>query len=422
METLKRQCKYFLAFLFPFLLIHYNLTAQHAEGWQASKETIERLTNARPTVNYYEEKVPAYTLPDVLTLTDGGKVSTSRQWEKVRRPEVLELFRKNVYGRVPQTSYEKSYKVINEDKTAMNGTATLKEVDITITARGRSLVIHLILFTPNHSKKPVPAFLLINNRGQANIDPTRKVKSEFWPAEEVIARGYAIAAFNNSDVDPDNFDNFKNGIHGVLDIDPRPDDAWGSIAAWAWGASRCMDYLEMDKNIDAYKVAVVGHSRGGKTALWAGAEDPRFAIVVSNESGCGGAALARRRFGETVGIINTKFPHWFCTNYKQYNDNEDALPVDMHMLLTLTAPRALYVACASDDLWGDPRGSYLSLYHATSVFKLYGYPTAIPEATPPLNKQVMSGQVAFHIRDGEHNMLLKDWNFFMDFADVVLKK
>jgi pimeloyl-ACP methyl ester carboxylesterase len=282
-------------------------------------------------------------------------------------------------------------------------------------------VIHLTLFTPGKAKKPVPVFLLIDNRGPANTDPARKVKSEFWPVEEALARGYGMAVFNNADLDPDNFDDFKNGIHALLDKNPRQGDSWGTLAAWAWGASRCLDYLVTDKDVAGDKVAVVGHSRGGKTALWAGAEDQRFAMVVSNESGAGGAALARRRFGETVSRLNSAFPHWFCSNYKKYSDNEDALPVDMHMLLALTAPRALYVDCADEDLWGDPRGSYLSLYNAVPVFNLLGKNSTIPEAMPPLNKQIISGKVAFHIRYGVHNMLLKDWNWFMDFADVVLK-
>lgn len=418
---LKKHSGLFLAVLFPMSLITAGSLAQNAEGWRASKETVERLSKSRSEVNYYEEKVPAYKLPDVLITNNGRKVSSSRLWNTVRRPEILELFRKNVYGRIPETPYEKSFKIVNEDKTAMGGSSTLKQVEINITSEGKSLVIRLTLFTPNNAKKPVPVFLLIDNRGPANTDPLRKVKSEFWPAEEVIARGYGIAVFYNADVDPDNFDNFKNGIHGLLDKNPRPDDAWGTIAAWAWGASRCLDYLVTDKDVDARRVAVVGHSRGGKTALWAGAEDTRFAMVVSNESGCGGAALARRRFGETVSIINTSLPHWFCTNYKKYGNNEDSLPVDMHMLLAMIAPRAVYVACASEDLWGDPRGSYLALYNAVPVFKLLGTDSAIPEAMPPLNKQVMKGKVAFHIRDGAHNMLLKDWNFFMDMGDIVLK-
>lgn len=416
------RCKGMASTLLIIIINTYNASAQIDSSWRASLQTVEKLSKERPEFNYYEEKVPLYSLPDPLTTSDGRNVANGDLWKELRRPEILELFRKNVFGRVPETPYDKSYKVVREDKTAIDGTATLKQVEITIAAGGKSLVIHLTLFTPENSQRPVPVFLLIDNRGPLNTDPERKVKSEFWPVEEAIARGYGMAVFNYADIDPDKFDDFRNGIHGILDINPRPPDAWGSIAAWAWGASRCMDYLETDKDVASGKVAVVGHSRGGKTALWAGAEDSRFAMVVSNESGCGGAALARRRFGETVGRINTAFPHWFCSNYKMYSDNENALPVDMHMLLSLVAPRALYVDCASEDLWGDPRGSYLSLYYAVPVYKILGKNSDIPEPTPPLNKQLISGNVAFHIRDGVHNMLLKDWNWFMDFADVVLKQ
>jgi hypothetical protein len=406
----------YLCFFFPAVIV-----AQTQEGWHASPATVERLSKNRTEFNYYEEKVPAYTLPDPLTTIGGKKVKSPGLWKNLRREEILELFRENVYGRVPETAYSKAFNTVNQDKNAMNGAATLKQVDITISSEGKSLVIHLTLFVPNNIKKPVPLFLLIDNRGPENTDPERNVKSEFWPAEEVIARGYGIAVFSNSDVDPDNFDDFKNGIHGVLDRSARKPDAWGTIAAWAWGASRCMDYFETDKDINSKKVAVLGHSRGGKTALWAGAEDQRFALVISNESGCGGAALARRRFGETVARINSSFPHWFCTNYKKYGNNEDALPVDMQMLLALIAPRALYVACADEDLWGDPKGSYLALYHSLPVFQLLKTKSKIPEIMPPLNKQVRGGKVAFHIRDGGHNLLMKDWNWFMDFADYVWK-
>ena len=394
---------------------------QTDKSWRAPEQLVEKLSKEHSGFNYSEDKIPAYTLPDLFRANDGMKINTSDLWNKVRRPEILELFRENVFGRVPETLYQKSFKIVKTDKNAMDGAATLKQVDIIITSNGKSLVIHLTLFTPNKAQKPVPAFLLIDNRGPANTDPLRKEKSEFWPVEEAIARGYGMAVFYNADVDPDNFDEFKNGIHGLLDKNPRPADAWGTIAAWAWGASRCMDYLVTDKDISSDKIAIVGHSRGGKTALWAGAEDTRFAMVVANESGAGGAALARRRFGETVGRLNTAFPHWFCTNYNKYSNNEVALPVDMHMLLALIAPRALCIDCAEEDLWGDPRGSYISLYNAVPVFKLLGWNSSIPESMPPLNKQVISGRVAYHIRDGVHNMLLKDWSWFMDFADIVLK-
>ncbi len=403
------------------LLFSEVSTGQQVTGWQASKETVEKLSKSRSEFNYYEEKVPSFTLPAVLTANNGNVITKKKQWMKIRRPEILELFRTNVYGRVPSTPYKLNFKIMNEDRNAINGTATLKEVDITINAGEKSLVIHLSLFVPNNVPKPVPAFLLICNRGLDNIDVSRKVKSEFWPVEEAVARGYGIAAFYNADVDPDVDDNFKDGIHALLDNGVRPPDAWGTIAAWAWGASRCLDYLVTDRDIAKNKIAVIGHSRGGKTALWAGAEDQRFAMVISNESGCGGAALSRRKFGETVARINTSFPHWFCSNYRKYNNNEDALPLDMHMLLALTAPRALYVDCAADDLWGDPRGSYLALYYALPVFKLFDSKTSVNEAMPPLNTQISSGKIAFHIREGEHNLKLKDWNFIMDFADKVLK-
>jgi pimeloyl-ACP methyl ester carboxylesterase len=404
-----------------FSVLSNHCFAQTEESWRPSRETIDRLTRTASEINYFEEKVPAYVLPDVLATIKGKKVKNARMWEKVRRNEVLEMFRENVYGRVPSTPYTKSYKLVNEDKNAMGGAATLKQVDITIASGGNSLDIHLTMFVPNKVSKPVPAFLLIDNRGPANTDPTRKLKSEFWPAEEVISRGYAIAVFSNADVDPDNYDGFKNGIHGLLDRGVREPDSWGTIAAWAWGASRCMDYFETDRDINSGKVAVVGHSRGGKTALWAAAEDQRFAMAVSNESGCGGAALARRKYGETIERINKAFPHWFCTNYTKWSGNENSMPFDMHMLISLIAPRAVYVTSADEDLWADPRGSYLSLYHSLPVFRLYDTKTVLGEQMPPINKQVKSGKAAYHVRDGAHNMLLKDWNWFMDFGDTVLK-
>jgi hypothetical protein len=396
-------------------------TAQPATGWTASKETVEKLSKSRSEFNYYEDKVPSFKLPSVLTANNGKLVGTKDEWMKIRRPELLELFRTNVYGRVPATPYQMDFKIINEDDKAIGGAAKLKQIDVIIKAGGKSLTIHLNLFIPNNVKKPVPVFLLICNRGLDNIDPTRQVKAEFWPVEEVIERGYGIAAFYNADVDPDVDDNFKDGIHALLDNGIRPPDAWGTIAAWAWGASRCLDYLITDKDVSNNKVALIGHSRGGKTALWAGAEDQRFAMIIGNESGCGGSSISRRRFGETVARINTAFPHWFCSNYKKYNDNENALPIDQHMLLALTAPRVLYIDCAADDLWGDPMGSYLALCSSIPVFKLFDGKTSISETMPPLNTQVTSGKVAFHIRDGEHNLKLKDWNFIMDFADKVLK-
>lgn len=404
-----------------FLFLPFSLFAQNNGIKQSSNDAADKQSIIEIPINYQEAQVPAYSLPNLLTFPNGQKVTGKREWTKNRRPELLELFTTQVYGRVPGTPYTKIIKVVKTDPNAMNGAATLKLIDITITAQSKSLTIRLGLFTPNKAAKPVPAFLLICNRDPKNIDFTRAIKSEFWPAEEIIARGYAIAAFDNADVDPDKDDGFKNGIHGLLDTN-RTTESWGTLAAWAWGASRCLDYLVTDKAIAPNKIAVVGHSRGAKTALWAGATDQRFSMVVCNEAGCGGSSLSRRRFGETIYQINKIFPHWFCTNYKKYSGNEDALPVDQHMLLALIAPRALYIASAEMDLWGDPYGQYLALFHAVPAYNLFESKSALKIEIPAVDHPVISGNVAYHVREGKHDLLLKDWNFFMDFAYHCMSK
>lgn len=407
--------------MLSLLFVHFisQVIAQENTSWTASPATVNKLSKSRPDFNYIEDKVPSYSLPEVLITQQGLKVTKKTEWEKFRRSELIQLFTNQVYGQVPNTPYKTTFKVIKADPNAMGGAATLKLIDIIFSANSKELTIKLGLFIPNKSVQPVPVFLMICNRNpNENIDFSRLNKSEFWPAEQVIARGYAIAAFYNGDVDPDNFDDFKNGIHGLLDT-RRTNESWGTLAAWAWGASRCLDYLITDKDIDPKKIAVIGHSRGAKAALWAGVTDERFAMICSNEAGCGGASLARRRFGETVAQINKSYPHWFCSNYKNYNNNEDAMPIDMHQLMALIAPRALYVAAASDDLWGDPKGQYLALYHSLPVYQLYDKNTHLSKHMPAINISTKSGKVAYHVRDGAHNLLLTDWNFYMDFADKV---
>jgi hypothetical protein len=305
----------------------------------------------------------------------------------------------------------------------MDGAATRKQVKINFTGKEDGLSMTLVLFVPNKASRPVPTFLLICNRDPENIDPTRKIKMPFWPAEQIVARGYGAAAFYNGDVDPDKHDQFKNGVHGLFDKPgERPADAWATIAAWAWGASRAMDYFETDDAVDHEHVAVVGHSRGGKTSLWAGAEDERFAMVISNNSGCGGAALSRRCYGETVAQINRSFPHWFCENFKKYNDKEDELPVDQHMLMALAAPRLLCVASADEDLWADPRGEFLAAVGAGPVYQLFGLEGLGTTKMPPLDQPVQKGHVSYHIRSGGHGLTEYDWEQYMNFADKHWRK
>jgi hypothetical protein len=359
-------------------------------------------------------------LPDPLTFNSREKVASAAQWREQRRGEILELFRTNVYGRAPVGRPENlKFEQTETSPDVMDGQAVRKQIKISYHGPGGEGAIQLVLFIPK-ARTPAPCFLLICNRPQSNIDPTREVKSPFWPAEQIIARGYAAAAFFNGDVAPDKADAWQKGAHKIFDSPQRAPDAWGTIAAWAWGASRCLDYLETDPGIDGKRVAVVGHSRGGKTALWAGAEDPRFAMVVSNDSGCTGAAIARGKTGEHIDVINKAFPHWFCENYKRYNGREADLPVDQHELAALIAPRLLYIASASEDTWADPTHEFLSAVQATPVYRLLGLHGLTATQMPAPDSPLHEGEIGYHVRTGKHDLTEYDWKCYMDFADQHL--
>ena len=390
--------------------------------------------------NYDESKVPEYTLPNPLQMLEGAEVTSSQQWIENRRPEILELFRKHVYGRSPEKPKQIEFEVYEQSKVNQ---AIRKQVAITITHAGKSRRLEMLVFLPEKSTKPTPVFLLLNFKGNHAVttdpsiappkselperySPAEKFRGDAkdrFPIDDIVARGYGVATIYCGDIDPDYHDDFKNGVHALYPYQgKRPEDAWGTISAWAWGLSRAVDYFEQDADIDHQHVAVLGHSRLGKTALWAGAQDERFALVISNNSGCGGAALSRRRFGEKVKRINDVFPHWFCKKFKHYNDNENALPVDQHMLIALAAPRPVYVASASADRWADPRGEFLSCVHAGAVYNLFGLKGLEQDQMPETNHPIQTGHVGYHLRDGKHQLTAYDWNAYMDFADKHWRK
>jgi dienelactone hydrolase len=299
-----------------------------------------------------------------------------------------------------------AFKTLEEEADDQGGRATRRLVEISFdTPHAGRFKFPVQLYLPSAARKPVPVVVLLQFKGLT--DPITPV---------VIDRGYALAIFDRNGVAADDKDKFREGVINAFSGDgPRAGDAWRAIAAWAWGASRVADYLETEPAIDRRRIGVAGHSRMGKTALWAGATDERFAAVLSNNSGCGGAALARRVFGETVGRINTVFPHWFCENHHRYNDREADLPVDQHMLLGLIAPRAVYVTSADEDLWADPRGEFLSCAHASPVYQLLGLPGLGTQEMPPLDLPIASGRIGYHVRRGGHAFTEYDWQRFLDF-------
>lgn len=407
-------------------------------------------------INYDESKVPAYRLPDPLVTNAGAPVRDAAQWRSQRRPELLELFSREVYGRTPVGRPPgMHWAVTSVDRAALGGKAVRKEITLWFTDRQDGPKAHVLVYQPpgepgRHA--PWPAFLGYNYYGNScvNADPgitpstawmrtnaefgivgnraterTRGVHASRWNVETVVARGYATATLYYGDLCEDRNEGLDHGVAALLGtggVNSRAPDAWGAIGIWAWGLSRVLDCLESDPEIDARRVAVHGHSRLGKTALWAGAQDERFAYVISNDSGCGGAALSMRAFGETVERINTSFPFWFARNFRAYNARESALPVDQHQLIALIAPRPVHVASAQEDLWADPRGEFLAARHAGPVYALFGRKGLGSAEMPAINQPLLGDGVAYHIRTGKHDITAYDWAQYLDYADRVLRR
>ncbi|OQW97858.1 MAG: hypothetical protein BWK77_00725 [Verrucomicrobia bacterium A1] len=403
---------------------------------------------AAPADTIFDEaRVPAYTLPDPLRMQDGTPVADAAAWRTKRRPEVLRLFEEHMYGRSPESRGPVAVKVFDTDPRALGGRATRKQMTIFLTGDTNGPSMDLLLCTPNAAPRPAPAFLGLNFYGNHTVhaDPGIRLSTRWmrgvpdkgivnnrateasrgcmatrWQVEKIVDRGYALATVYYGDIEPDHAGGWMSGLRGALSPDGtntvfRPDD-WGAIGAWAWGLSRALDGLEKEPAVDARRVAVMGHSRLGKTALWAGARDERFALVISNNSGEGGASLLRRRFGEALHHSVAMVPYWYCGRYRDYAMRESDLPVDAHLLIALAAPRPVYVASATEDLWADPRGEFLAASNAEPVYRLFGLAGLGTDTMPPPDRSV-GGSVGYHVRTGVHDVTAFDWEQYLAFAD-----
>jgi hypothetical protein len=397
------------------------------------------------------DKLPSNPdFPDPLVMFDGTKVTTKEQWEKKRRPELKKLFEHYMYGVSPRDALKVEAKVLHEDKKAFGGKATLKEVALTLRP-GEAPPIHLLLVVPNDRKGPAPVFVGMNFCGNhALVDdpkihlPTcwmypnhpgvkdnrateegRGKEKDVWSLAQSIDRGHAVATFYNGDIDPDQKEK-REGVRPLLDVtrvDGSQGRATATIMAWAWGISRVVDFLTTDKDLDAKRIAVVGHSRLGKTALLAAAFDERIALAIPHQAGCGGTAPSRQNNlkAESVKRINEAFPHWFCDNFKKFNDDPSKLPFDQNCLAALVAPRPLLFTNAVEDEWANPKGQFEVLKAAEPVYKLLGA-GGLDAKEMPRPGQLVDSTLGYYIRPGIHSMTKDDWKVFLDYADKHLGK
>lgn len=400
----------------------------------------------RPGVNYDEAKAGGDNLPPLLTALDGTAIKTAEQWTGKRRAEVLELFRDHVYGHTPAMPDDVKMELTSTKTDALGGLATRKMVHISLAKHPQWPGMDVMIYVPNGLGKPAPVVCGLSFGGnhavskEADIplstrwmreskeksivnhratEATRGTESSRWPLEMIMKQGFAVATAYYGDIEPDHAEGWKEGLRAALSPDGAntqwKDSEWGAIGAWSWGLSRMLDYCETDKDLDAKHAAVIGHSRLGKTSLWAGVQDERFGLVISNNSGEGGAALSRRDFGETTAIITKAFPHWFCPKYSQYAQAPNSNPVDQHMLIALIAPRAAYIASAELDTWADPRGEFLSGKFAGEVYALFGKAGVGVEVWPAVNQPV-GDAIGYHIRTGKHDVTDYDWEQYLKFA------
>jgi hypothetical protein len=412
-----------------------------------------------PAPNELEKNVG---LPDPLVNRAGSRVMNSEQWEKTRKPELRAFFEHYMYGRWPAAAGWKSNKLLFEDKQALNGTATVREFAVDV---GLDAPVQLLVVMPNERKGPAPCFLGLSFQGNHTVldspgvalpkgwvrasrdgkggnnarEEDRGKEKDVWNVATAIQRGYAVATFYQGDLVPDEPKLAESQLpkldppRKAKSLDGQRDGAGtATIAAWAWGYSQMLNALEKMPEIDAKRVATVGHSRNGKTALLAAAFDDRFAMAIPSQAGSGGTGPSRvvpemaeikangRPTAETVAVITKSFPHWFCINFSAFAQDLDRLPFDQHCLIAMCAPRPVLVSNATDDAWANPTGQFEMLRAAAPVYQLYK-PDALGSETMPEVGQLLKSRLGYFIRPGKHAMTPVDWAAWYDYADQWLK-
>lgn len=378
--------------------------------------------------NYDEARVGHAELPDPLVLADGTPVRDAATWMNRRRPEILALYERDVYGRVPATAPRAHVEVVASGEPVLAGAGVAQHIILRFGPEKDGPFANVMMYLPAHAGHRVPVLLQETfSSGLAGGLPeqvTRGNTPDLGPVAEILRRGYAYATFRYTDVQPDDRSSPQHGVEalslpaGQTRLAP---DEWGSISAWAWAASRVLDFLETDPAVDAHRVAIIGHSRLGKTALWAAARDPRFALVFASCPGEMGASLSRRDYGETIDDVTENFPWWFAGNFQKYRGNWNALPVDAHMLIALSAPRPVFITGGTGDQWSDPKGEFLAEVAASRVYRLLGAQGIGTTDFPPVGTPLISGDLGWNYHRGPHAILPEDWQAFLDFADQHLK-
>ena len=395
-------------------------------------------------VNYTEALAGKYSLPDPLTLASGKPVKDAKTWTQKRRPEVVRLFEENQYGRAPGRPEALAFDVFDKGTPAFGGKAIRRQITISFTKDKSGPKLDLLLYLPASATKPAP--VLLNFSFTANslaVDDPGIKPGEIWNREKkrvpaasgrafgklnvpmFIDAGFGVATFYYGDIDPDFLGGVPLGVRSLYlkpgQTGPAPNE-WGSIAAWAWGASRALDYLETDSAVDAKHVAITGVSRLGKTVMWAGAADQRFAMVIASCSGEGGAAISRRNYGETIAhlVAPGRYPYQFAANYAKWADRVNEFPVDANMLVALIAPRPLLLQTGNTDKWSDPRGEYEAARAAAPVYRLFGKDTPPAADVPKAGEAVMT-TLGFIMHDGGHGTVPSDWPVYLEFMKKHLR-